>query len=424
MSGHRSNNSLQQVGEEEEEDSPGGGRCITAKPIFNGQGGSPMNRVVEDPEVVRRNSVRDSGGPVAPSSGLAPLSSIGLFKSSPVSSQPKPPSISCAVVPADQRTMPGVMPSHQLRVVSLDSAQQQLEPQQQQQQQAPQQQQQQQQHMLAMHQQHQQPGQVQQQQVKASPAAQWDDVVGRMTTPQGSSHSLDMGSVDLSNSGHAAVKTEFDPLLVSTNSGGTWGSNDSQTALFGPMPPPQPVQPPLRGWSFDSSHTGENGSGDFNSGNMVMDLSDVDNLFRSTEAEARATMGAGAESNASAGSAGSSSADAGAGGRQELGGVAQDQKWVSEGMLPLEKVVIEPSRKVSDIIDELVNATRALQSEACMKCMCVHVFSVAVSGRTWAYCLFRMYVTLADGECLWTVRDRETSKLRLMLHELASLPSP
>ena len=211
------------------------------------------------------------------------------------------------------------MPPHQPRVVSLDAAQQQQ-------------------------QQQQQPNQGQQAKVSPTGGTQWDDVVGRMTTPQGSSHSLDMGPVDLSNSGHP-VKTEYDPLLVSANGGATWGSNDCQSALFGPMPPPQPVQPPLGGWSFDSSHTGDNtGGGDFNSGNMVMDLSDVDNLFRSTEPEGKASTGVG--SHASAGSG--SSADAGAGGSQDQGGVpAQSQKWASEDMLPMEKVVIEPSRKVS-----------------------------------------------------------------------------
>lgn len=323
MGGHRSCNSLQQVGEEEEEEeSPGGGRCITAKPIFNGQGGSPMNRVKDEPGAVRRTSGRDSGGPVAASADLAPLSSTGLFKNSPSSTPQKTPSISCVVVPADTRSMPGLMPPNQLRVVSLDAAQQQ------------------QQHLSGMH---------QAQQTKVSPAgvAQWDDVVGRMTTPQNSSHSLDMGPVDLSNSGQPAVKAEYDPLLASTNSGSTWGSNDSQSALFGPMPPPQPVQPSLRGWSFDSSHTGDNtGGGDFNSGNMVMDLSDVDNLFQSTEPEGKAATGEG--SHASAGSA-ESSADAGAGGRQEQGGrvcAASSQKWASEGMLPMEKVMIEPSRTV------------------------------------------------------------------------------
>lgn len=346
MGGHRSTNSLQQVGEEEEEESPGGGRCITAKPIFSGQGGSPMNRVKDDPGAVRRTSGRDSGGPVAPSSGLAPLSSIGLFKTSVSSAPQKPPSVSCVVVPADTRSMPDIMPPHQLRVVSLDVAQQQ------------------QQHLLPMHQGHQQ----QQQQGKVSPAgvAQWDDVVGRMTTPQNSSHSLDMGPVDLSNSSgapHQAIKTEFDPLLgASANSGGTWGSNDSQTPLFGPMPPPQPVQPPLRGWSFDSSHTEDNpGSGDFTGGNMVMDLSDVDNLFRSTEPEGKPAAGEGG-SHVSAGSAGSS-ADAGAGSRQEQSGgggvraAPQSHKWTSEGMLPMEKVAIEPSRKVS--------CTSFFQARAC-----------------------------------------------------------
>lgn len=334
MSGHRSTNSLQQVGEEEEEEeSPGGGRCITARPIYNGQGGSPMNRVKDEPSAVRRTSGRDSGGPVAASADLAPLSSIGLFKNSPSSAPQKAPAISCVVVPADPRSMPGLMPPHQLRVVSLDAAQQQ--------QQQSTQQQQQQQHLMTMH---------QGQQAKVSPAgvAQWDDVVGRMTTPQNSSHSLDMGPVDLSNSDHPAVKAEYDPLLASANSAGTWSSNDSQSALFDPMPPPQPVQPPLRGWSFDSSNTGDNtGGGDFNSGNMVMDLSDVDNLFRSTEPEGKAATGDG--SHGSADSA-ESSADAGAGGRQEQGGrvsAAPSQKWASEGMLPMEKVMIEPSRTVS-----------------------------------------------------------------------------
>ena len=162
------------MGEEEEEESPGGGRCVTAKPSFNGQGGSPMNRGKDEPGAVWRTSGRDSGGPVAASSSLAPLSSIGLLKESPSSPAKKTTSISCVVVPADSRSMPGLMPPHQPRVVSLDAAQQQ--------------------------QQQQQPNQGQQAKVSPTGGTQWDDVVGRMTTPQGSSHSLDMGPVDLSNS--------------------------------------------------------------------------------------------------------------------------------------------------------------------------------------------------------------------------------
>lgn len=315
---------------------------MTAKPGFNGKGGSPMYGGKCDEPGMHLTSGRDAGGPVAPSAGLEPLSSEALFKNA---GPPVPPDV-CVVPVAGMRPQ-------QHRVVSLEPMPT-FEHQRQHQQQ----------HLVTVQQQ-QQP----QQPFRMNGGQQWDDVVRGMTTPQGSGHSLDLGSVDLSSNGSRgsnsnAIKAEFEPLLAPTNSGGNWNSNDSGGALLGPMPPPQPVQPPLRGWSFDSAQIGD--ASQFSSGNMVMDLSDMDNLFRSTEGEAGGTAG-----NGSNGSSGSS-ADAGAGARQQQ---QQDiyvpSKWpVPEGVLPLEKVIIEPSRKVGGLpgaADWVVCAReRSVESIGCM----------------------------------------------------------
>lgn len=306
MSGHRSTNSLGQV-EEEEDETAGGGRVIASKPLFNGHGGSPTYRGMDDDPDTRRSVPGfDSGGAVAASSTLQPLSAADLFKSpvgAPNTSAVTGPFV---VVTADARVPPGASPlKHD--VLSLEgSGLQQQQPQQ------------------------------ENQQFRTSGGAQWDDVVGRMNGPAGSSHSLELGSIDLSsNDSQPPIKSEVEPLLLPSHSLGTWGSNDSQVALLGPMPPPNPVHPPLRGWSFDSSPVVDGGP-DFGSGNTVMDLSEMDNMFPST--------GGATGSGVSAGS-GDSSADAGAGGGQPPQERAPSQ-WTAEEVLPMEKVVIEPSRKV------------------------------------------------------------------------------
>lgn len=348
MGGHRSTNSLGRMGEEEEDESPGGGRCITTKSGHSGQGGSPMcGGKPHDSTAFRRTSSRDSGGSVAPSSTLTPLSSTGIFKS------PSSSVSSHVVVPADDASGRAAAPSlqpMQQRMVSSES----LPPQKQAQQQPlPSMQQQQ---LQAMQQQH------RQQQFSRSAAGgggtQWDDVVRRMTTPQSSGHSLEMGSVDVHSIGsQPPVKSELDPLLVSsTNSVGTWNSNDSQVALLGPMPPPQSVQPPLRGWSFDSSQV------DGNTGGMVVDLSDVDTLFPgspdgksnvtstnvATASAAKAGAGGITGSNDGLPRSSASCADAGAGKQQQQPEeeTMPGAKWTSDNPLPMEKVVIEPSRNV------------------------------------------------------------------------------
>lgn len=356
MGGHRSTNSLGRMGEEDEDESPGGGRCITAKSGQGGQGGSPMvGGKPQDSTALRRTSSRDSGGPVVPSSTLTPLSSVGIFKGPSPSDATSLPSISSRVVPADdavgRAAAPALMPV-QHRVVSGDGA---MPPPQKQHQPQPLPSMQQQQ-LQALQQQH----RLQQFNRPSGGAggSQWDDVVGRMTTPQNSGHSLEIGSVDLNSNGSSQppVKSELDPLLVSsTNSVGTWGSNDSQVALLGPMPPPQSMQPTLRGWSFDSSQVAD-GS---NAGHMVVDLSDVGSLFPgSAEGETNATGTSGATATAAGGVAGSndcapgskaSSPDDGAGKQQQQPQQEAGAKWTSDDPLPMEKVVIEPSRTVSFI---------------------------------------------------------------------------
>ena len=364
MGGHRSTNSLGRMSEEDEEESPSGGRCITAKPAYGSgpQSGSPRL----DPVMFRRTSSRESGGSVAtPSSGLGPLSSAGIFKSPP---SPESVARTRAVVPTDDvGGRSPVYPSpQQMRTVSDESMSMQPPPQQQKQQQhvRQQQQQQQQQQLPSMQQQQLQAMQQQHQQQQfggvSRPAAggaggmgggggtQWDDVVGRMTTPQTSGHSLEMNSVDLnSNGSQAPIKPELDALLqTSNNSVGTWNSNDSQAALLGPMPPPQAVQPPLRGWSFDSAQQGAENS----TGNMVVDLSDVNTLFHEGDGSAAAAATTATTAASTATGSRGSSADAGAGRQQQQQQEAMSNaKWGDEGVLPMEKVVIEPSRDVSGI---------------------------------------------------------------------------
>lgn len=79
--------------------------------------------------------------------------------------------------------------------------------------------------------------------------------------------------------------------------------------------------------------------GDFNNG-MVMDLSEVDNLFRSSENTPTGVSGNGVGGISSTSS--NADAGAGAGGRPAEDGA--NAKWMET--LPLDKVVVEPSRKV------------------------------------------------------------------------------
>lgn len=358
MGGHRSTNSLGRIDDEDEEDSAGGGRCVSNKP--SSQGSSPMvrgsSKHQEPPATFRRTSSRDSDGQVVPSSGLGPLSAVGISKN-PSSSSDGPSTVRArAVVPADDgRGAPGALPAvnpQQHRVVSNDA----MQPPSSQKQHSPQPLPQPFQQALH-HQQH----HFGRRAVAVGVAGgagtggtQWDDVVRRMTTPQGSGHSLEMGSEHSSN-GQPPVKAEYDPLVItSNNSVGTWNSNDSQVALLGPMPPPQSVQPPLRGWSFDSAQVADSGAG----GSAVVDLSDIDGLFRGSMADGEAVAAAAAaaatanaggsvtDSNSSSPGSTNSNADAGAG-RQQQHEAMSDAKWANDGHLPMEKVVIEPSRNVS-----------------------------------------------------------------------------
>ncbi|CAM9413302.1 unnamed protein product, partial [Hapterophycus canaliculatus] len=379
MGGHRSTNSLGRMDEDEEDESPGSGRCVTAKTTFSGQGGSPVYRgKPHDAAVFRRNSSRDGGRDVAPSSGLGALSTAGIFKGATGAEG----SCRALVLNEDACSLPGFMPALSHRVVSNDStlmrpsssAQQQLQTFHQQQLQALQQQQQQQQQQFGR--------------PVSGGGTQWDDVVRRMTTPQGSGHSLEIGSGELSSNGsQLPVKPEFEPLLVtSNNSLGNWSSNDSQAGLLSPMPPPQSVQPPLRGWSFDSSQAADSNATAASAaaaaaaaaGVDLVDLADMEKMFRS-DGEGSSTAVAAAASTATAsptskaaaattspgsrsGSDGSapvdsrdSSADAGAGRQQTSDEVRRSMpnpKWANEnesnGHLPMEKVVIEPSRKECD----------------------------------------------------------------------------
>lgn len=175
---------------------------------------------------------------------------------------------------------------------------------------------------------------------------QWDDVVRRMNSPAGgnngsrsnvsSTHSLDVSSVDLSSPRSSSVKHEFEPLLLASNqsSSGPWSTSDGGSGLLSPMAAPQTGAPLRGGWSFDTTPIGD---GEFSSGN-IMDLADVDNLFRSGDGN---SVGNGGPSRQHSGISGTS-ADAGAGGRSQESSSA---RWMSETM-PMDKVVVEPSRKV------------------------------------------------------------------------------
>lgn len=178
---------------------------------------------------------------------------------------------------------------------------------------------------------------------------QWDDVVRCMAGPQrgtngtrsngSSTHSLDVSSVDLSSPRSSGLKNEYETLLLTSQqgSGGPWGSSDGGSGLLSPMPPPQ-SGPSLRGgWSFDTTPIGD---GEFSSGN-VMDLADVDNLFRSGDGEGGGTA---VPARSVSGISGTS-ADAGAGSRHETGSA----RWMSQG-LAMEKVGVEPSRKVKVLL--------------------------------------------------------------------------
>ena len=324
MGGCRSTNNLQQLGKEDqdEEGGAGSGRRISVNPIFNGQSGSSMTSAADEPGTVWGNS----GGAVASTSGLTPQALSGLFMASPISSQENIPSISRVSVPLDPRPTTERMPQNQPRGLSLDTTQHQK-------------------HMVHTYQQHQYPDKVQTQQQKAkkSSDAQRDVVVGCMSTPQSLAHSLESGSTDLSSSGHPAIEPDFDCLLVSPSGGGMWGSKQSESALLSPIPLPPPVQRSLKGWSLESSHTTETARGDCYGANMPMNLFHDDNTLSSTVVEETAAVAANLTD--SARSAGSN-ADAGEGSRRGQE-VHQSQSWGSDCVLPMEKVVIEPSPKVN-----------------------------------------------------------------------------
>lgn len=303
MGGHRSANSLQQaaIAQLEEDE----GLSKSSHPSLMKKSSSGMFGTLTP----RRHSTYEK--PPTPSARLEPLlSSVGLFKSPP-NGHGEPCTV---VVPSEgSRMLPNSSPPQQIRTVSQDG----------------------------LHQQHMPSPQQLPTKPDVGRGPQWEEVVRHANTPQGSStNSLDIGSIDLSSNGqaHLPVKSEFQSLITtSNNSNGTWSSNDSHVGLLGPMPPPQAVHPPLRGWSFDSNQPTCSGisDGDLGSGgNNVMDLSDVDNLFRSSESDGSFGIPRG-------------NADAGAGCRlQQLGCMPVTAKWAPEGVLPMEKILIEPSRKV------------------------------------------------------------------------------
>lgn len=191
----------------------------------------------------------------------------------------------------------------------------------------------------------------QQQQVQrglSGTGQQWDDVVRRMTSPpvggQGpgrsnmsSTHSLDVSSVDLSSPRSSGVKHEFEPFLLASQQGssGHWTTqSDGGGGLLSPMPAPQSGAPLRGGWSFDTTPIGD---GEFSSGN-IMDLADVDNLFRSGDGNSTVNGGPSRQQSGIS----NTSADAGAGGKSQETGSA---RWMSDSM-SMEKVMVEPSRKV------------------------------------------------------------------------------
>lgn len=205
-------------------------------------------------------------------------------------------------------------------------------------------------------QQQQAPQQQQVQRGLSGTGQQWDDVVRRMTSPpvggQGASrsnisstHSLDVSSVDLCSPRSSGVKHEFEPFLLASQQGssGHWTTqSDGGGGLLSPMPAPQSGAPLRGGWSFDTTPIGD---GEFSSGN-IMDLADVDNLFRSGDCNSTVN---GAPSRHQSGIS-TTSADAGAGGKSQETGSA---RWMSDSM-SMEKVMVEPSRKVCTLVTSCV----------------------------------------------------------------------
>ena len=357
MSSHRSTGSLELVGEEDEEDSSVGGQCITAKPVLvgQGQGGSPIHAGnADEPDAPRLNLGRDSGGLVAPSAVLGRLTRPGLFTRPSASSASTPPrSVSASViVPAETRGSPIAGPALTRGVVSLEGIAPPLpRHQQEEEKQSPKQQ---------------SPQQEQSHQLKfkvddgrGDKGEQWDEVVRRLEPPQNSGHSLEFGSIDLSSnsSSQNPIKTKMEPLLmsISSNSNGTWNSNDSQMALLGRVSPPQSTVS-LRGWPLDPPSNVNDARGDFGGGSAVMDVSDMENLFRSADEDGGAHTPR-MDSNVTIAISGGSNADAGAGEgqphRQQAQTRAQPQeeappaKWMASESQAMENVLIEPSRKVS-----------------------------------------------------------------------------
>lgn len=336
MSSHRSTSSLELVGEEEAEENAGGGRCVAGKTVSGGQeqgqGGSPMYVGVSDESGANhRSSGRgSSGGPVAPSAVRRPLTRAETTKRPSSSSTSSQSHVATVVVPSDSKATPSVSLGLTHRTLSQEG-------------------------ILS-----QEKAQQKQQEIRASEGRsggeQWDEVVQRLEPPGKSQHSLDLDSPDLSSgSSQNAIKTEMEPLIMPTSSSsntGMWNSNDSQVAFLAPMPPPQTGQ--LRVWPFESPHNASvDVGGDFESGNNVMDLSDMENIFHSTEGGV-SVENLGTSSNVNV--LGSSNADAGAGEgqphrpQQQLAqpqAQTQAEMWLNSGVLAMEKVIIEPSRKVS-----------------------------------------------------------------------------
>lgn len=336
MSSHRSTSSLELVGEEEGEESAGGGRCVTGKTVSGGQGqgGSPMYVGVSDESgALHRSSEQDSsGGPVAPSAVCRPLTRAEVTKRPASSSTSGQSHVASVIVPSDSKVTPTVSLGLTHRTVSQEGVPSQEKAQQKQKQ------------------------KQQQKEFRASDersgGEQWDEVVRRLEPPGKSPHSLDLDSPDLSSaSSQNAIKTEMEPLIMPTSSSsntGMWNSNDSQVAFLAPIPPPQTGQ--LRGWPFEAP---VNASVEFESENNVMDLSDMENIFHSTEGGV-GIHNSGTSSNVNV--LGGSNADAGAGEGQphhlqqrlpQPQAKTQTEMWLNSGVLAMEKVIIEPSRKVS-----------------------------------------------------------------------------
>lgn len=154
--------------------------------------------------------------------------------------------------------------------------------------------------------------------------AQWDDVVRRIgIVHEASNNSLDVGLSDLSSHSitlQGSANSELQSLIASPKFGNSTLGSDETPFDF-----------------VQHGGTCGGGGGNLDSGGLMnMDLSDVHHLFCDIENEGFP-----------GGTQGSHHADAGAGGKLEkLGEALVTAKLEPRGMLPMERIIIEPSRKV------------------------------------------------------------------------------